>query len=650
MNLKTYSILIGLTLATSITAAKVFGVKYGFITYDFMLLVVLFFSSRSEIQSDSVIDGIRDVKSHAKPINPIERKSAIAIVVVSLVLTSAWPGLFSYAIAAVFFLSSYGALLAFDRFNHLYRADKRAREMLSIFAEGGPESNKILLSEIEGTLRSPELCKAAVSRNSNNFKYVPDECKTSEIALIALKSDGKNLQYIPEDEITLDYVVAAVSQEIWLHPSPNRRGWNQSVQRVKPIGSRGDEYHDESPYKFIPEKFRNEKIARLAIHFTPQAIRYFPFNAISDTTYINAICTDGQLLLDVPFDRRNQGICLAALNAREGSEAIKIEDIPDSARDVEVWRILVARDPNELANVPDAIKTDDICFMAVSKSGATLSDVPLEHRSYHICRAAVESYGDALKWVPTHIRDRAMYEAAIKNQAKLSLVPEELRSKDICDLAVSAASYNIRHVPMALQSKTLQFKAIDSYAGSIHDIPESLIDEELCVRALKHELSTGGGTVDLDRIPNHVANSPKVRKLVSSVSAMYDQYSENIRRQDGEDRDQRIREGEEIAKAEKSQEDLWIEQNKKNMALDQEREREKKVTEEQSKLTIGHATKVHAKIRVFNIDGALMFELYVGEDAVIVGYTTESVTYYDGGLHLITYDKFQRMTNRQYRG
>lgn len=118
MNLKTYSILIGLTLATSITAAKVFGVKYGFITYDFMLLVVLFFSSRSEIQSDSVIDGIRDVKSHAKPINPIERKSAIAIVVVSLVLTSAWPGLFSYAIAAVSFLSSYGALLAFDRFNH----------------------------------------------------------------------------------------------------------------------------------------------------------------------------------------------------------------------------------------------------------------------------------------------------------------------------------------------------------------------------------------------------------------------------------------------------------------------------------------------------------------------------------------------------
>lgn len=205
---------------------------------------------------------------------------------------------------------------------------------------------------------------------------------------------------------------------------------------------------------------------------------------------------------------------------------------------------------------------------------------------------------------------------------------------------------------MPLQTRDLQFRAIDSYPGSIHDIPESLVDEDLYIRALKREFSAGGGTVDLDKIPDHIAHTQKVRALVDRINTMYEDYNKNVRRQEDEERSERSRVKEEIASRTKAQEDAWIEQNKSNISLSEEREKTKKDVkekEDQRRRTIGHATKVHARIRVFNIDGMHMFDLEVGQDAVIVGYTSESVTYHSG-LHLITYDNFKNMTDRQYRG
>lgn len=569
-----------------------------------------------------------------------------------LLLSFVWPDLLNYVIAAVFLFASYSALLAYGKLNRLGYAKEKAREMLDIFSEGGPEALRTSLDEIEYCFRSPELCKAAVSRNSYNFKYVPDEYKTSEIAMIALKSNGKNLQYFDESQITLDYVIAAVSQEIWLSPSKNSSSFSQSVQRVKPIGSLGDEYDDESPFKFIPGKYRNEKIARLAISFTPRALRFFPADTVSDIAYVNAMAHDGSLLLDVPLERRTMEICWAALNSKEGASKIGLDDIPKHSRTVEIYKLFVDRDPQEFANVPDNIKTNEMCLIAVSRSGAELSNVPLEQRSYAICHAAVEQYGDALEWVPMHCRDLAMYEAAIRNRATLSLVPEELRSKDICDLAVAAASHNIRYVPIPLQTRDMQFRAIDGYPGSIHDIPESLVDEELYIRALKRELSEGGGTIKLNTIPERIAHNQKVSALVDRVNTMYEDYNENMHREEEEERSKNAIEKEKNARAIKAQEDAWIEQNKINISLNEEREKENqkvKAKEEQRRRTIGYVTKVYARIHVFNIDGMLMFDLEVGQDAVIVGYTSESVTYHSG-LHLITYDNFKKVTARQYRG
>lgn len=432
MNLKAYSMLIGLTLATSIGAAKAVGTKFGFITYDIMLLTVLFFSCSRESVSISVIDEPRNVNSPKKWFLSAMTKPIIGFVMVLLLLSSIWPDLSNYVIAAVFLLASYSAMLTYSRLDNLNHDKEKAREALNIFLDDGPESIRTSLNDVEYRFRSQELCKAAVSRNASNFKYVPDDCKTSEIATIALKRDGRNLQYLAEDQITLDYVIAAVSQKFSLSSSKNSRAHSSpSVQRVKPIGSHGDDYDDESPFKFIPKQYLNEKIARLAIHFTPCAIRFFPADTVSDIVYANAMAYNGTLLLDVPFERRTSEICWAALNSKEDSAQIRLDDIPEKSRTVEIYKLIIDRDPNEFANVPDDMKTDEMCLISVSRSGAELSNVPLEKRSYAICHAAVEEYGNALEWVPMHCRDLAMYEAAIRNRAALSFVPEELKSKDL---------------------------------------------------------------------------------------------------------------------------------------------------------------------------------------------------------------------------
>ena len=47
-------------------------------------------------------------------------------------------------------------------------------------------------------MKTPELCKIAVTKNGYVLEYVPEAAKTRELCKIAVTEDGSALEYVPE--------------------------------------------------------------------------------------------------------------------------------------------------------------------------------------------------------------------------------------------------------------------------------------------------------------------------------------------------------------------------------------------------------------------------------------------------------------------
>ena len=71
------------------------------------------------------------------------------------------------------------------------------------------------LMDVPESLRTKEVCLAAVQRNGYELKYVPDELKTREICEAAVQKEGVALVYVPDDLKTKELCMMAVQKTGW---------------------------------------------------------------------------------------------------------------------------------------------------------------------------------------------------------------------------------------------------------------------------------------------------------------------------------------------------------------------------------------------------------------------------------------------------
>ena len=73
----------------------------------------------------------------------------------------------------------------------------------------------ICFPEVPKKLRTPELCKIAVTEYGYALECVPEKLKTYELCKLALKSRGGALEYVPEELRTPELCEIAVKDCCW---------------------------------------------------------------------------------------------------------------------------------------------------------------------------------------------------------------------------------------------------------------------------------------------------------------------------------------------------------------------------------------------------------------------------------------------------
>ena len=214
------------------------------------------------------------------------------------------------------------------------------------------EQGELELNEIPEELRTPAICKIAVSQDGWALQEVPIELRTPELCKIAVSQDGGALEWVPKElPEYADICKIAVSQNVYA------------------LG--------EVP-KELPEYLEICEIAvsqdGMALQFVPENLPEYP--KICEI----AVSQDGTALKYVP------------------------EELPEYAK---LCKIAVSHDGWALKYVPEELpEYPTLCKIAVSQKGEALYHVPKELPEYlEICKIAVSQNSNALRFVPPELKD-----------------------------------------------------------------------------------------------------------------------------------------------------------------------------------------------------------------------------------------------------
>jgi hypothetical protein len=224
------------------------------------------------------------------------------------------------------------------------------------------EQGELELYNVPEELRTPELCKIAVSKNGKALEYVPEELKTPEICKIAVSQNGMVLEHVPEELRTPEIYKIAVSN------------YGNALYYVP---------------KELPEYL---EICKLAVSHNGVALEW------------------------VPEKLRTPEICKIAVS-QDGNALNFVPERPKQMRTPELCKLAVSQNGFALAYVPEELRTPELCKIAVSNYGRALYYVPKELPEYlEICKIAVSQNRVALGHVPEELQDEVKRAVEQENQ------------------------------------------------------------------------------------------------------------------------------------------------------------------------------------------------------------------------------------------
>lgn len=135
-------------------------------------------------------------------------------------------------------------------------------------------------------LKTPELCKIAVSQNGLAIEYVPAELKSVELALIAVSKKPMAIQYIPSIQRTEDVCLVAVEG-------------------------------DPDTYNFLGIENRTVKVSEEAVRYKGELFTKVPKDIINELICKRSVKQKGRLIKEVPEEFLTPFICLLAYSDYE---------------------------------------------------------------------------------------------------------------------------------------------------------------------------------------------------------------------------------------------------------------------------------------------------------------------------------------------
>jgi hypothetical protein len=284
------------------------------------------------------------------------------------------------------------------------------------------------LRYIADSLKTEELCFAAVKKSGWELEFVPENLKTEELCFEAVKQSWRALQYT-EAHLSIRILRAAFAQ--------NGKLLQNMV--VDPDEAKG-------LYVCAPAVAQNPE----ALQFVPEGLRkFFPDGKV-----------DWIALADIDVELLDY-MYLSHLNSEQYLEIVK-------------------KHPDALEYVPEELKTTEFCLTFVRGNPEGFLSIPVKYRSREICLIAIKSYGSFCELIPEEIQSEEFFIEAVKvntNGKALKYTPEEFRTKEVCLAAVQQAGNALEYVPKKLRTPELCITAVKQNADALEFVPEAIREQ-----------------------------------------------------------------------------------------------------------------------------------------------------------------------------
>lgn len=346
---------------------------------------------------------------------------------------------------------------------------------------------------------SDKVCKAAIDKSWLAFREIKNP--NYEICMYAIEKDTWNFKHIPEEYITIDMAIQFIEK------SPH------SINDV-PVQFRSDELYvytlKNTPYNINNIKEMTPEILHKIVEICPRALTSYRNNLPEGDEYYDIykklVSVRGSAIMDIPKKFKTFDICFEAVKedgkmlrhcpkntfTEEQEHQLLVESFKTDASGIlmvsqpttEMYEAAAHSDPKWLTYLdsppedaildliekkPTFIKevkepTYNMYLKAVSKNGYLLKDAPEEYHTEELCLAAIDDVPASVEHVKRMTQLIAL-TAVIKSWSCIKYIPEEFQNDEICNIAIKAYPLTLEHIKC--QTLAMCKKATDINPGAL---------------------------------------------------------------------------------------------------------------------------------------------------------------------------------------
>ena len=295
------------------------------------------------------------------------------------------------------------------------------------------KKNGDMLKEIPEKLRTEKVCIAAL-KNDAFLGDVPEALRTEQICLMYLKlpnNNGFNLMGVPKSVMTEEFCITAAEGYISPHVYevlPETIWKNEKFCRAMLLNS----YPLEVLKHIAKELWQKEDFCRFALGelIDKKGSTSFDRNSMNITIqkevpnyipkkfwenkdfcrYALGVDVSGYVLRYVPEDLITLKMCQAIIKKEGGT----VQYAPQKFK-AELYKEQVKLYPDAISDIPQKELTPELCLIAVKADGSTLEYVPGKFKTMELCLSAAQN-SRAFEYMPEKLKFKVL--AAVIGQVK----------------------------------------------------------------------------------------------------------------------------------------------------------------------------------------------------------------------------------------
>ena len=297
-----------------------------------------------------------------------------------------------------------------------------------------------------------------------NFKQIPKDQLTNELAMTAIEKNAYALEYVPIDMLSYDICIKTV---------------------------------ERAPYilRYIPDKFLTQELLLLAIRHDPSLIEFVPKEKITSEIASEAIK------------------CTKSITSRP---QYAIYYIPEKLYSQDLILSAICNAPNCIANIPSKRLTKELCTIAVQHDGCAIKYVPKKYIDSDIIKTAVYSSPQAIKYLSKDQLNRKLCVSAIKADAStLQYIPVKYLNESLVKSAIKKSPRQIKFLPKEFQNNKIYIKAVHERPDIISLIPLEFQTVKLWLTAINRSVAMSNDyRFPLNKIPFSILNNKTILKAL----------------------------------------------------------------------------------------------------------------------------------------